>query len=271
MPFVSREGVRLYYASAGQGPTVLFHTGGCGDGRMWEWAGYTATITGCRRVLLDHRGHGRSDSPTTVEGHMMGEYVADVVAVLDHLGVQRAALVGYSGGAATAYAVAADHPDRVSGVVGLGGVGSPGTDFSELADLAVDVRDRGTRAAIEAMAAIESEPCPPWLVDHLATTSTEMFALLLEGHSRAEGEWAWLPRIQAPTLIIAGSEEDEFGETAQAAAAVPDGEAVLLPGLGHLQAFWHAEKTAPIIRDFLAEHGLLTGTGGRNPTPQPSP
>jgi pimeloyl-ACP methyl ester carboxylesterase len=223
---------------------------------MWERAGYTAAITGCHQLLLDHRGHGRSDGPTTVEDHLMEEYVADVVAVLDDAGVERAALVGYSGGAATAYAMAAAHPDRVSAVVGLGGVGPPGEDFSEFAAQAAVVRERGTRAVIEEMAASESEPCPQWLVDHLSTTSTEMFALLLEGHSRAESEWAWLPKILAPTLIVAGSEEDESGETAQAAAATPHGTAVLLPGLGHLQTFWHAEQTAPLIRDFLAEHGV---------------
>jgi pimeloyl-ACP methyl ester carboxylesterase len=180
-----------------------------------------------------------------------------VVAVLDDLGAERAGLVGYSGGAATAYAVAAAYPDRVGAVVGIGGVSRPGEDFSDLADLAVEVRARGTRALIEEMAAFESEPCPPWLLENLCTTTTEMFALLLEGHSRAEGEWAWLPRIQAPTLIIAGSEEDEGGETAQAAAATRRGRAALLPGLGHLEAFWHGETTAPLVRDFLAEHDLL--------------
>jgi pimeloyl-ACP methyl ester carboxylesterase len=259
MPFVSRDGVRLFYTSSGQGPTVLFHTGGCGDGRMWEWAGYTEAIPGCRRILLDHRGHGRSDGPTSVEGHLMDEYVADVVAVLDDVGVERAALVGYSGGASTAYAVAAGHPDRVSAVVGLGGVSLPGEDFSDLAGRAPEIRERGTRWAIEQMAADEAEPCPDWLLDHLSATSSEMFALLLEGHSRADGEWAWFPRIQAPTLIIAGSLEDESGETASAAAVAGDGRSVLLPGLGHLQAFWHGEITAPVIRDFLAEHGLLDG------------
>ena len=39
-------------------------------------AGYTDAIAGCRQILLDHRGHGRSDGPTTVEGHLMEEYVA---------------------------------------------------------------------------------------------------------------------------------------------------------------------------------------------------
>src|SRR5215471_12218090 len=100
MPYVNRAGVRLYYEHAGSGPVVLLHTGGGGDGRMWELAGYTGTLTGYRTLLMDHRGHGRSDCPAGLAAHRMSEYVADVIAVLDDAGVDRAALVGYSFGAA---------------------------------------------------------------------------------------------------------------------------------------------------------------------------
>ena len=48
MPYVSRAGVRLYYADAGSGPVVLLHTGGGGDGRMWDLAGYVTALAGYR-------------------------------------------------------------------------------------------------------------------------------------------------------------------------------------------------------------------------------
>ena len=106
MPYVDRAGVRLYYEDAGSGPAVLLHTGGGGDGRMWELAGYTTALAGYRILLMNHRGHGRSDCPAGLRAHRMSEYAADVIAALDDAGVSRAALLGYSAGAAVAYAVA---------------------------------------------------------------------------------------------------------------------------------------------------------------------
>jgi pimeloyl-ACP methyl ester carboxylesterase len=125
MPYVRRAGVRLHYDDAGCGSAVLLHTGGGGDGRMWELAGYTTALAGYRRLLLDHRGHGRSDCPPGLSGHRLGEYVQDVITVLDRAGVAQAGLVGYSAGARIAYAVARRYPGRVRAVVGIGAVGAP--------------------------------------------------------------------------------------------------------------------------------------------------
>src|SRR5215469_15955223 len=110
MPYAHRARVRLHYEDTGSGPTVLLHTGGRGDRRMWELAGYTAPLGGYRTLLMDHRGHGLSDCPPEVSAHRLGEYVADVIAVLDAAGVAPVSLVGYSAGAQIAYAVAHQHP-----------------------------------------------------------------------------------------------------------------------------------------------------------------
>ncbi|MGH7641469.1 MAG: alpha/beta fold hydrolase [Candidatus Dormibacteria bacterium] len=122
MPEVTRGGVHLHYSDNSTGPAVLFHTGAAGDGRMWEPAGYPDIISPCRQLFLDHRGHGQSDRPTEALAHRLDEYVADVVAVLDHVQVDRVILVGYSAGAKVVYSLAADHPDRVIALACLGGV-----------------------------------------------------------------------------------------------------------------------------------------------------
>src|SRR5579863_5734209 len=83
MPEISRNGVTIFFSQSGEGVPVLFHTGGAGDGRMWQMAGYTEVLSGCHQILLDHRGRGRSGRPTNVEEHRMEEYVRDVIAVLD--------------------------------------------------------------------------------------------------------------------------------------------------------------------------------------------
>ncbi len=256
MPYVRRAGVRLHYVEAGSGPAVLLHTGGGGDGRMWELAGYTAALAGYRRLLLDHRGHGRSDCPPQLSAHRVGEYAADVIAALDAAGVGRAALVGYSAGAHVACAVAHHYPERVSAVVGIGGVGAPGDDDSGWAERAAQVRAGGMRAAMEELAAEESEPAPGWLLDNLAETRSEMFALLLEAWASEPTAWADFPHVQAPTLIICGENEEPGAarNAALAAQTLPHGTSAVLPGLGHLQAFWRTDQTLPPLTDFLHKH-----------------
>src|SRR5438046_4911378 len=114
MPFVDSSGVRIYFEVTGTGFPVVLHTGGGGDGTMWEQGGYVEGLDGFRCVLIDHRGHGRSDKPQGVENHLMERYVDDVLAVLDALQIERAAFWGYSAGSWVGYALAAAHPERVA-------------------------------------------------------------------------------------------------------------------------------------------------------------
>ncbi|HVB52694.1 MAG TPA: alpha/beta hydrolase [Candidatus Acidoferrales bacterium] len=252
MPVISRDGVRLHYEDIGIGPAVLWHTGGGGDGTMWRTSGYLDELPGRRHLLLDHRGHGRSDQPQGLEAHRLDEYMADVLAVLDAAGVDQAAMVGYSDGGRVIYALAARHPERVAAVVGIGGVSLPQETYAWRRELAREVRQMGFRSWLEQMSESEAEAAPAWLMNNLAATSTEMFALEVEAWADAPSESSHFPHIEAPTLIICGEDEDADGAAELAVKALPSGKAVVLPGFGHLQAFWRSETTAPIIRDFLA-------------------
>lgn len=251
-----RAGVRLHYEDAGSGPAVLLHTGGGGDGRMWDLAGYTAALAGYRTLVLDHRGHGGSDCPPGQSAHRLPEYVDDVIAVLDAAGVGRSALVGYSAGARIAYAVARKYPGRVSAVAGIGAVGAPGDDNSDWADLAARARVGGMRAAMEDMAAEESEPAPRWLLDNLAGTEAEMFALLLEAWASERSAWADFPHVQAPALVMCGEKEEPGAarNARLAAHTLPHGASAVLPGLWHLQAFWRTDQSLPPLTEFLHQH-----------------
>jgi pimeloyl-ACP methyl ester carboxylesterase len=254
VPIVTRDGVRLHYSEVGDGPPVFFHTGGGGDSTMWKAAGYLEALPGRRHLLFDHRGHGRSDQPKDLEAHRMDEYIADVIAVLDAAGVDRAAMVGYSDGAYVIYSLAARHPDRVAAIVGIGGVAPPNDTNDWRLQLAAEVRQIGVGAYIERMSASEAEPAPPWLMANLAATPTEMFALELEGWATATPEGDNFKDIAAPTLIVCGDSENTDGAAELAVELLSNGTAEVIPGFGHLQSFWRTDVTAPIISDFLTRH-----------------
>ncbi len=116
-----RDGVRLRYTVHGSGPAtvVLLPTWSIVRSRMWK-AQVPHLARHHRVVTFDGRGSGDSDRPTGAAAYGNAEYAADVLAVMDAVGVERAVLVGLSSGAVWAAQVAAEHGDRVEGLVVFG-------------------------------------------------------------------------------------------------------------------------------------------------------
>jgi pimeloyl-ACP methyl ester carboxylesterase len=256
MPYALSD-VRLHYTDSGDGPAILWHTGGCGDGSMWETAGYISGLPGYRHVLLDHRGHGSSEMPTGSKAHEMSAYVDDVIAVLDAARIERAVMVGYSSGARVAYCSATRHPDRFVAIVGLDSVPEPGEDPEDMKAGAEIVMEKGTRAVIEEMAAGEPEPPPRWLLEHLCSTTREAFAGAYESFATAGDIFGHFGELTVPTLMLVGAEDEDDGRmevAVRAAETMPNGQALGFFGLAHLQMFWRVDVILPAIRAFLAAH-----------------
>jgi pimeloyl-ACP methyl ester carboxylesterase len=112
------DGIRLHYEVHGSGPRVLVLTHGILlDSRMNRRLASDLAQRGMRVVLLDLPGHGKSEKPRHASAHRMDSYARHVVAVLDELGVEQAAIGGVSLGANVALQVAALAPERVRALV----------------------------------------------------------------------------------------------------------------------------------------------------------
>ena len=112
--YVEHDGARIWYATYGSGsPVVLLH-GGLGHSGNWGYQVPALVGSGCRAVLIDSRGHGRSTRDARPYTYDL--MASDVLAVMDALQLERAALVGWSDGACMALVLAAKTPMRVSGV-----------------------------------------------------------------------------------------------------------------------------------------------------------
>lgn len=265
MPTFDRGGVELWYEEHGGGPVVVLHTGGGGDSDMFHHAGYVDALVGIgyRVVCYDHRGHGRSGKPLRRDQHRTIEYVEDVVSLLDAVGADSAAIVGYSQGMQIAISLAATHPERVAAVVGIGAVGAADDPADWRIAAAEGVRREGMAASMRAIAALQHEQPPSWLIENLSTTDPEIFALLLEAELDDETTlWDRFGRVRAPALLVVGEdEEDEDGgepgiagrNARTAAETMPDGEAFVVLGLAHLAIFWRTDLTLPRIERFLAD------------------
>jgi pimeloyl-ACP methyl ester carboxylesterase len=121
---VEGDGVELAVLEEGVGPAVVLLHGFPDSSHVWRHQLPALVGAGFRVIAPDLRGFGESDRPEEVEAYSLLHSLADVVAVLDALGVGRAHVVGHDWGAGVAWAVAAFAPDRVERLVAMS-VGHP--------------------------------------------------------------------------------------------------------------------------------------------------
>lgn len=110
------------------GPTVVL-CNGLGT-NAWAWPALLDPACGVRVVSWNHRGTGGSDRPADPDRVGIAEFVEDALSVMDHFGVDRAVLVGWSMGVNTMFELAVEHPERVVGLFAVAGV--PGDTFATM-------------------------------------------------------------------------------------------------------------------------------------------
>lgn len=125
MPYFDNDGIKIYYEIEGSGPdVVLIHGFAANLEFNWKRSNWVETLKDENRVILmDCRGHGKSDKPLdpSLYGNKM---IDDVVKLMDHLTIIKANIFGYSMGARIAFKMLLDFPERVQSAI-IGGFGLP--------------------------------------------------------------------------------------------------------------------------------------------------
>jgi pimeloyl-ACP methyl ester carboxylesterase len=264
--YVDVPGGRLFVVDEGGGPPVVLLHAGIVDLRSWDGLVPHLVEAGYRAVRYDARAWGRS---TTEEVEYSNR--ADVVAVLDALGIGRAALVGNSRGGQIALDTAVEHPDRVVAVVGvaagLGGFEAPATAeeaalFEEMDRLeAAEPRDAEAIIALDTRVWVDGPGqtagrAPASIADQVRATN-----LLLSEPGHVFGRpivldppaAARLAEITCPILAIAGSlDVSDVAATARHLENhVAGARAVILPDVAHMIGMERPVQLAALITDLL--------------------
>jgi pimeloyl-ACP methyl ester carboxylesterase len=113
------DGVELAVRDEGAGTPVLLLHGFPDSSYLWRHQIEALTAAGFRCIAPDLRGRGKSERPDSVKEYAIRRSVADAVAILDHLQIERAHVVGHDFGALVAWLLATAHPDRVQKLVAM--------------------------------------------------------------------------------------------------------------------------------------------------------
>jgi pimeloyl-ACP methyl ester carboxylesterase len=244
-------GLTLAYDDiAGRGPdtVVLVHGFATSAEENWRRLGWYGAFErrGARVVALDLRGHGRSEKPHEASAYGVEAMAGDVAALMDHLGIERADLMGYSLGARLAAMAATAHPGRVATLI-LGGVGARLLEPREV--------EPGAMTMAEAMWTPEPSAIPDATLRGFRQFADNQgedrlaLAACSEGLANSMANIAF-DAIRAPTLVVAGSRDDLAGSPDALATIIPGAKAVTLPGCDHFSAIPHALFKAAVF-DFL--------------------
>ncbi len=226
------DGVQIAYFVEGEGDPVLLIHGFASNVRTnWGDTGWISFLAGhgFRVLALDNRGHGKSQklySPEAYSGPLMAR---DALLLLDHLGIARADVAGYSMGARIAAFLALAKPDRARSLVlaGLGanmirGVDDPGPVAAAL--LAKDVADIA-----------DPEARAFRLFADQTTRDRRALAACIMG-SRDRIPAAELGSLHVPVLVAAGTEDAIAGPAQPLADKIPGAQALDIPGRDHMKA-----------------------------------
>jgi pimeloyl-ACP methyl ester carboxylesterase len=238
------DGVRTFFEDGGgSGPPVLIYPGFTDPLEYAKSSPLVEALAGeLRLILADHRGQGRSDKPHEVGSYALRTRVADAVAILDALGIERAHYLGFSWGARLGFALGEHAPQRVRSLVLCGNQPyawpTDGPMLRAVSDAVAAGTRKGMTAFVETWEARIGggfrfpEPGRTWMLDNDPLALDAAFrSISLEGRISDD-----LSSWTVPCLIYAG-EDDEMHEGAvRAAREIPGAVFVSLPGHTHFSA-----------------------------------
>jgi pimeloyl-ACP methyl ester carboxylesterase len=250
--FTTPDGVTLAYddiapAGGAERTILLLHGFTSNRNEGWRRTGWYGAFErrATRVIALDQRGHGESAKPYEPEAYERAKLAADALALLDHLGLGRVDVFGYSMGTRTAMQMAVDAPDRISHLI-LGGIGGKLLQPSETRD---------ATPMVDAMLAEDPETISQPMLKSFRQFADEQgedrkaLAAFVQAKNPPLDIEA-LRTFPGPVLVVAGQRDEGAGDPEDLARIFPAGHGVTVNGCDHFSAIPHGLTKAAVM-DFL--------------------
>ncbi len=231
-------------------PVLLVHGFSSNHHVNWVAPGWAKTLTdaGYRVIAFDHRGHGRSTKSYDPADYTPTLMAGDAAALLDHLGIGRAHVFGYSMGARISAFLALAHPEKVATLI-LGGLGYGMVDgVGDWDPIADALRAEDAEAVTDARGKMFRTFADQTKSDRVA------LAACIETSRELLSE-ADMGRIGQPTLIGVGTKDDIAGSPHELVALMPDARGFDIEGRDHMLAVGDRTFKAAVLA-FLKDHPI---------------
>ncbi|MBU0595319.1 alpha/beta fold hydrolase [Candidatus Bipolaricaulota bacterium] len=248
MPYALNKGVRIRYELEGSGPPLVLQHWSLATLEDWYDCGFVDLLKAdYRLILIDARGHGRSDRPHDPAAYALSNRVADIVVVLDDLAIDRAHFFGYSMGGWIGFGVAKYAQDRFHSLV-IGGQHPYESNMGPLREVIEYGLEHGMDAFIAHWEKISGAVSEERKTRIRASDLEALRAVAGDRDSLEE----ILPGIAIPCLLIVGEQDTVFERAKACASTTPAATFVSLPGLDHGGVLDRPELVVPHIRRFLS-------------------
>ena len=243
MPVLTSDGIQLHYEVAGQGPAVLFLHGYTATVALWK--NQVSILAPSHSVVcLDQRGHGESQGSAQSD-YTLANLAGDAIALLDHLGLQTAVIVGHSMGGMVGFELLANHGDRVRAAVFSSTTPiaperkyfEPTVEFARtLGEIPLEVRKADPMMQ-------SSEP-----LDEATAFGCGEMIMSMSGYLEA------LTGNETPCLIVHGSDDSDSivkgSEKLRGVLNIADH--AVIDGAGHVPQITHPDQYNAILNTFLS-------------------
>ena len=250
MPTLDRDGVRIHYEIHGDGPPLILTHGYSSTSAMW--GEQIAPLSKHHRLILwDMRGHGQSDYPDDPKAYSEALTVADIAALLDAVGAERAVVGGLSLGGYMSLAFYRAHPERVRALLIIDT--GPGFKKDDARDAWNErARDTAERFEREGLTVLKSASRERSSAQHRDAKGLALAArgMLTQRDARVI---ELLPEIKVPSLIVVGADDTPFlAASDYMAAKIPGARKVVIPSAGHAVNIDQPQAFVDAVEPFLA-------------------
>jgi len=255
MPMLDRDGVKIHYEVAGEGPALILTHGYSSTGEMW--AGQIAPLKDHFKVITwDMRGHGRSDYPDDPAAYSEAATVEDMAALLDAVEAPDAIVGGLSLGGYMSLAFHATHPERTRALLIIDT--GPGYKNDEAREgWNANAIRRAERYEADGLPDLAKASAEVRLARHRDATGLARAArgMLTQRNARVIES---LPAIKVPAIVIVGANDTPFlAASDYMAAKIPGAKKAVIPDAGHSANIDQPAHFNSALLEFLKEADLM--------------
>jgi len=246
MPYAHNGGVRIHYEAEGKGPALVLQHGFTESVVDWYETGYVEALKpDYRLILIDARGHGDSDKPHDPDAYVLNRRVADIVAVLDALGIAKVLYWGYSMGGWIGFGLAKYAKERVRALV-IGGQHPYARSMGALREMVQKGIAQGSGAFVAGMEEMFG-PESTERKERLLSADLKAYLALVQDRPGLDDILATMP---IPCCLYAGEIDPLYPEVEECSRHIPGVTFFSLRGLNHCDAY-RSELVLPRVTGFL--------------------